>query len=182
MFATSRSIRLLRVQSFLPVLLVLVKRGSKESFIWKHVSLEIKSIFFSFQIFPLYPHSSHIREKNGKMLVRVYINHTKPWSSYPVTITHPTLKVFLRESKINYILLASMLNLMLVIVNYWKHKGIVFVCSSWNMEYEHQRQQLSETALSLPLLFTMGWAFLSHYQVKRKRITQIIRKSNFYKR
>lgn len=182
MFATGRSIHLLWVQSFLPVLLVLVKRGSKESFIWKHVSLEIKSIFFSFQIFPLYPHSSHIGEKNGKTLVRVYINHTKPWSSYPVTITHHTLKVFLWESKINYILLASMLNLMLVIVNYWKHKGIVFVCSSWDMEYEHQRQQLSETALSLPLLLTMGWVSPSHYQVKRNRIRQTIRNNNCYQR
>lgn len=182
MFATCRSIHLLWVQSFLPVLLVLVKRGSKESVIWKHVSQEIKSIFFSFQIFPLYPHSSHIREKNGKMLVRVYINHTNPWSSYPVTITHHTLKVFLRESKINYIFLASILNRMLVIVNYWKHKGIVFVCSSWNMEYEHQRQELSEIALALPLLLTMGWAFPSYYQVKRNRIRQTIRKNNCYQR
>lgn len=138
MFATSSSIHLLRVQSFLPVLLCCPFLPTQESFIWKHVSLEIKSIFFSFQIFPLYPHSSHIREKNGQMLVRVYINHTKPWSSYPVTITHHTLKVFLWKSGINYILLASILNLMLVIVNYWKHKGIAFVCCSWNMEYEHQ--------------------------------------------
>lgn len=152
--------------------LTCVGKEAAKSLIWEHVSLEIKSIFFSFQIFPLYPHSSHIREKNAKMLVRVYINHTNHWSSYPVTITHHTSKVFLWEHKINYILLASMLNLMMVIVNYWKHRCIVFVCSSLNMEYEHQRQQLSETALSLPLPSTIGWSSPMHYQVKRNRIRQ----------
>lgn len=44
------------------------------------------------------------------------------------------------------------------------------------------KQQLSETALSLPPLLTMGWASPSHYQVKRIRIRQTIIKSNCYQR